>query len=378
MDNPKPFCRDYGYSPQWPATSPYVVAVGGTQGPEVGQKEIGCSSLTGCVITSGGGFSDKFSRPSFQDDFISGNSRNGYTGYLKTSEGKAAKAGFAAGGRGYPDVSMLAINYLIVEDGDFYAECGTSASTPVFAGALTLLNSKRKLNGLSSIGWATPQLYKMYQKWGDKIFNDVTAGENSCAATQYPEVAACCKEGFNATKGWDPVTGLGSVNVGRMLQYMSTYTFADDDYTNTFDDADDYLINQAPLGTLIFFMILFFIILAVCLCCAMCMSGRISFCSCCTPCLVNTVGCKALEDCVFGKKKISAAEHSDWFPTYFGWVSPLAPAGSEMYIVQLQTGLLCWKRITENLRNMVATVNYFLLPIVFLASIKILILVLNV
>jgi tripeptidyl-peptidase-1 len=52
-----------GYFPSFPATSPYVVAVGGTQPPKVSLpmttnfKEQACQSSTGGVITTGGGFS---------------------------------------------------------------------------------------------------------------------------------------------------------------------------------------------------------------------------------------------------------------------------------------------------------------------------------
>ena len=49
----------YGYFPSFPATSPYVTAVGGTMGPNTGGDEVVCMSdavPTG-VITSGGGFS---------------------------------------------------------------------------------------------------------------------------------------------------------------------------------------------------------------------------------------------------------------------------------------------------------------------------------
>jgi len=42
-----------GYFPSFPATSPYVTAVGGTQGPESGTEEIACQSQEGGVITTG-------------------------------------------------------------------------------------------------------------------------------------------------------------------------------------------------------------------------------------------------------------------------------------------------------------------------------------
>ena len=47
---------------------------------------------------------------------------------------------------------------------------------------------------------------------GTAVFNDVTSGENNCAAN----AEVCCKEGFVATKGWDPLTGHGSLNFGEL------------------------------------------------------------------------------------------------------------------------------------------------------------------
>jgi len=42
-----------GYFPSFPATSPYVTAVGATMGPESGTEEIACQSQLGGVITTG-------------------------------------------------------------------------------------------------------------------------------------------------------------------------------------------------------------------------------------------------------------------------------------------------------------------------------------
>lgn len=59
-----------GYSPQWPASSPYVLSVGATQGPEYDDAEIACASNTNGVITSGGGFSNLYPLPYWQDDQV--------------------------------------------------------------------------------------------------------------------------------------------------------------------------------------------------------------------------------------------------------------------------------------------------------------------
>jgi tripeptidyl-peptidase-1 len=70
-----------GYAPSFPASNPYVVAVGATQGPEstVPLPEVTCQSDLGGIITSGGGFSTYYSQPSYQTDVV--------TGYFNTVKG---------------------------------------------------------------------------------------------------------------------------------------------------------------------------------------------------------------------------------------------------------------------------------------------------
>ena len=95
---------------------------------------------------------------------------------------------------------------------------GTSASTPVMAALISLANSARLAAGKPSVGFANPALYA----WaGDAaIFHDVAAGQNDCCAGgwQGAAVVCCPGNGFRAVAGWDPVTGLGSVNAGNLVE----------------------------------------------------------------------------------------------------------------------------------------------------------------
>ena len=64
-----------GYYPMFPASSPYVTAVGGMVGPESGNPEIACkftsqTSPSSIGITTGGGFSNYYAAPAFQQPFI--------------------------------------------------------------------------------------------------------------------------------------------------------------------------------------------------------------------------------------------------------------------------------------------------------------------
>jgi tripeptidyl-peptidase-1 len=181
------------YNPQFPASSPYVVAVGGTQGPENGDSEEACSSRTGGIITTGGGFSNHFARPLYQEKAVSK--------YLDLVDGASNPPlnGYNKKGRGYPDVSLLAYNYVIYVGGDQTTVSGTSASTPVFAGMVALVNSDRLANGQPLVGWLNPALYAEYTNV--TFIHDITSGENSCG-TYRGASTICCDEGFSATEGW--------------------------------------------------------------------------------------------------------------------------------------------------------------------------------
>ena len=112
-----------------------------------------------------------------------------------------------AKGRAYPDISIAGLNYLTIIDKRFGGMSGTSASAPVVAGIVSNINAARMAVGKGSVGWLNPALYTH----AASFVNDIVTGNNKCTAT-----APCCPQGFYATKGWDPATGLGSINYAKM------------------------------------------------------------------------------------------------------------------------------------------------------------------
>ena len=114
-----------GYKPSWPASSPYVTAVGATQGPEASRTEIACQSNEGSQITTGGGFSTLYPVPSWQKDTM-----DKYWTALEDS-GNMPHSGYATGARGYPDLSIAGNNFDVIIGRVHYCASGTSASTPV-------------------------------------------------------------------------------------------------------------------------------------------------------------------------------------------------------------------------------------------------------
>jgi len=206
-----------GYDQSFPASSPYVLAVGATSGPEWGKSEVVCSVLSkisNCSITSGGGFSILFPPPGYQSDAIKS--------YFNNVSPKPC--GAVPKGRGIPDVSMAGFNFETYIGGKKYLIDGTSASTPVVAAMVSIVNSARIKAGRPTLGFLNPSLYYYNANaLGFKYTSDVTQGDNRC----FPDVTGatsggCCGEGYFATKGWDPVTGFGSIRFQHFFNvYMS-------------------------------------------------------------------------------------------------------------------------------------------------------------
>jgi tripeptidyl-peptidase-1 len=143
------------------------------------------------IIIIGGGFSSLYPTQSWQQSVVDS--------YLSTAT--PAYGGYNSDGRGYPDISSLGYNYYVVIAGQDIRLSGTSASTPVTAALISLVNSQRIAAGKSSLGWFNPALYSMYNS-DNSMVNDVISGENNCTAGE-----VCCEQGFNAAAGWDPLTG---------------------------------------------------------------------------------------------------------------------------------------------------------------------------
>lgn len=115
--------------------------------------------------------------------------------YLTTYPPPYSAETFNKSGRAFPDVSAIGLNVSVVLGGGVQVAGGTSASTPIIASIVTLLNEARIAQGKGPIGFLNPILYANPQ-----AFNDITEGKNP----------GCGTEGFQAQPGWDPVTGLGS------------------------------------------------------------------------------------------------------------------------------------------------------------------------
>ena len=215
-------CLNQGVHPVYPGSSPYVTSVGATyvvpsSFHNVSWKTPLCREY-GCVEgtqelptnynatgwTAGGGFA-------IYGETQASWQKKAVEGYLSSQA--QMPANFSRQGRGYPDVSVVGHNCPVMMGGSLGGVDGTSCSSPLFAAIVALLNDHQVSRKKPKLGFLNPMLYKM---WEDGVFNDITQGNNWCTEEE------CCgpDAGFEAAEGWDPVSGLGTPNVGRMVEWL--------------------------------------------------------------------------------------------------------------------------------------------------------------
>lgn len=170
----------------FPASSPHVLACGGTElfanGTQISQ-EVVWDDLPAGGGASGGGFSTAFATPSWQTSALPSGST----------------------GRGVPDVAGDASpesGYNIIVDGQPQVVGGTSAVAPLWAGLIALVNQQLASQKAQSAGFINPTLYQ-----NASAFHDITQGNNGS---------------YSAGPGWDACTGLGSPNGASILAALTS------------------------------------------------------------------------------------------------------------------------------------------------------------
>lgn len=201
-----------------PASDPLVLAVGGTT--------LKADSTTGAYISetswsspagvlpanapkvpasvraellpkgSDGGFSRLFARPSYQD-------------------------GIAAIGqmRGVPDVSAdagshtgMAIALHLTPGNVVTTADGTSAGSPFWAGIVALADQ----DAGHALGFVNPAIYRIGRSSSyHRAFHDITTGDNTI------KYKTATVTGYQASKGWDPVTGWGTPNAQVLVPLLA-------------------------------------------------------------------------------------------------------------------------------------------------------------
>jgi len=189
------------FLPEFPAACPYVTSVGATMNfnPEVAAYDGRFSP----PFTPGGGFSNYFARPAYQQRVVQT--------YLHNNDYFPEYAGlYNPSGRAIPDIAAEGEHFAIVWNGTVITVDGTSCATPLAASIFALVNDALAAVGRPPLGFVNPWLYSV----GYKAFNDILSGSS----------AGCNTSGFPAQAGWDAVTGLGTpVRLFWLYGHVSVY-----------------------------------------------------------------------------------------------------------------------------------------------------------
>jgi Predicted protease len=172
------------YAPRVMSNCPYVLSVGATMLVDKDDGTASWREVAAEGVSSGGGFSNIFPRPWWQNkavtEFLNSNPQIKEKGYiLKGEEGfsnSSVPEGkvFNLAGRAYPDVAAIGENFKVVWKGYPNRMDGTSVAVPIWASILTLINEERLAVGKGPVGFVHPVLVSSLHKM-DGRFRGLTS-----------------------------------------------------------------------------------------------------------------------------------------------------------------------------------------------------------
>ena len=195
----------------FPSASKYITGVGGTSLFTDAKGNYQSEKVWSGNGAGGGGRSMQVPRPDYQ----------------KGIDMPANINGSKFDGRGVPDIAFNAdprTGYKIWTDQGMQVIGGTSASAPIAA----VIASKLYQATGKQAGFLNPALYNFGLN-NPSVYHDVINGNN---------------DGYSASKGWDPATGLGSINCGAMLDALKRDQTATGKVINQFPTPVQKIINE--------------------------------------------------------------------------------------------------------------------------------------
>ncbi len=203
------------YSVSAPASSPYVIAVGGTTlyttGGSTWANETvwneGLSAIgyydsqgdydsTKRLWATGGGYSTLEAAPSWQSSSLTGSTR-------RALPDVAFDAASSTGAILYYNGSTTDSN------GNPNQVGGTSLASPIFVGIWARLNSASG----NTLGFPAASLYQYFPS-NASLLHDVSSGNNGSGSYK----------GFVAGTGWDGATGFGSIDIAKLYSFIKSHS----------------------------------------------------------------------------------------------------------------------------------------------------------
>ncbi len=230
----------------YPASSPNVVAVGGTEfneGNTTGATQYWASNAPNDLVTSalsyipemvwnddasdyiasgGGGVSGDFTKPTWQTGVpgipsdgqrdvpdVSLDASNNHDAYLFCTSDQSNWDTTSSP----PQASSCTSGFRDSTSQDLTAAGGTSFATPIMAGMLALIS--QKVNATNGQGNINPTLYTLAANSTTyaSVFHDITVGGNDCSAAGSSICAGNALTEYMSTTGYDRASGLGSFDL---------------------------------------------------------------------------------------------------------------------------------------------------------------------
>ena len=243
-----------GLGVDFPASSPYVTGMGGTQFNEGSTNYwlAADSTIGGTSIVANADYSAESYIPEavWNDAYVGdfGGGGGGQSVFFTKPYWQLGTGVPADASRDVPDLALdssdvhdgliycyggsCVVGFRATANGNLTVAGGTSFATPTFAGILALVEQKTG----SRLGNANPIIYALgnskyytaganFATKSSVVFNDVTTGNNDSACTQgtynCPNGGSI---GYNTGSGYDLATGWGSVNVANLVNDWSAVT----------------------------------------------------------------------------------------------------------------------------------------------------------
>jgi uncharacterized protein (TIGR03437 family) len=234
-----------------PAAFPEVTAVGGTQFNEAG------GAYWSAVNNANSGSAMSYipetawNNTAGRNGLLSGG--GGVSMYFPKPAWQAGPGVPDLNARHVPDVALAASSdhdgYFVVTQNTTAVFGGTSVSAPVFAGIVSLANQAVAVanpNLPPGLGNVNPVLYRMAGS-APNAFHDIVEGDNIVPCMQSSADCVDGSTGFSASLGYDPVTGLGSVDAYNLVTQWDTHAESSTTVSLAMDRASLALNGSAQL-----------------------------------------------------------------------------------------------------------------------------------